>query len=351
MEITKVLSTNGIKEALIKEVLTAFINKGVTPLVKVFRSDHYEHVGLLDELDREQILHADGDRFRIPLVGLTSSPAWTRENRITNAVLKDLDEFYKADPTSAVLVEKIGRNTVGVQPEDIQRSLKYLREMGIIHGTTNTGPDGKHFSSVTPDEKVRAQKSFEQLISEHEQRRKSWMRTIEQEVSKRKPSRWESDSKLPIYSDRNLHKNLQGDIDQCVKEGLPISVLFLDLDHFKKVNDEHDHSVGDKVLIETAALIRKIVGNKGEVIRNGGEEIVCILPNSDLNEAKVLAERICKAVSLNKIQADKLTLNVTVSIGVQSHTTTVAAAQIIKEADTAMYKAKKGGRNRVEVFS
>jgi len=351
MEMTKTLNNEEVKHELVQNILRAFMSKGETPFIKVFRSNHYQHIDVINELERDQTLQPDGDHYRVPLIGLVESPVWSLEIRTANDILKTLDHLYAENPIATISVEQLQRDTMGVLPQDIQRILTYFLQLGLAHGTQLSSKNSRYFASITPDEKVRAGKSFKDWIFLYEEQRRSWIQTLAQQASGRKTMRWDFDSKLPIYSDRNLLKNLQVDIDQCIKDELPISVLFLDLDHFKAVNDTNGHVAGDKVLIGTAELIRKFVGNKGDVVRNGGEEIICILPNSNLDEAKILAERIRLAVSMNKVQVDDQLLQVTVSIGIQTHTKAIEAIQFIKEADKAMYKAKNGGRNRIEVFT
>ncbi len=134
----------------------------------------------------------------------------------------------------------------------------------------------------------------------------------------------------------------------------PLSVLFMDTDHFKKFNDTHGHLVGDRVLVEQAALLKRFCPENGMAARYGGEEFAFVLPNHDRRSAAVLAEAIRRAVEmLDTVQSDEgETLYITNSIGVATYDGTVFATpeQLIKAADQAVYAAKHAGRNNVRVF-
>lgn len=136
-----------------------------------------------------------------------------------------------------------------------------------------------------------------------------------------------------------------------------LSVLLIDIDHFKKINDTHGHSVGDYILKEVARIIDQTCRNYDISGRYGGEEFVIISPNTTLKGGKILAERLTKFISQeiftisNYIGSQSDTLTVTVSIGVAEYFSTFEKnTQVYENADIALYKAKKNGRNRVEAF-
>lgn len=124
-------------------------------------------------------------------------------------------------------------------------------------------------------------------------------------------------------------------------EGL--SVFFIDIDYFKAVNDTHGHLVGDEVLRQVSATIKSTLRETDLVCRWGGEEIVAVLPNACINEAKVVAEKVRRAVE--DIKFDNLA--VTVSIGVACTSQHMDLDTLLESADQAVYEAKQGGRNRV----
>jgi diguanylate cyclase (GGDEF)-like protein len=127
----------------------------------------------------------------------------------------------------------------------------------------------------------------------------------------------------------------------------PVSVLAFDLDHFKSVNDRYGHAVGDAVLQMFAKVARDTLRASDIVGRLGGEEFVAVLP-STLAEAAIAAERVRAALAAASIVRNGQRVTATVSIGVSSGAPTAAVDSLITRADEALYRAKAGGRNRVE---
>lgn len=123
------------------------------------------------------------------------------------------------------------------------------------------------------------------------------------------------------------------------------SLMVIDIDFFKKVNDKFGHDVGDSVLIELAGLLKFSTRKNDSVIRWGGEEFIIVLPDTELNEALKIAESIRQKVELHKF---KIVEKINISIGVSQKISTDTIDSWIKKADTALYKAKNNGRNRVE---
>jgi diguanylate cyclase (GGDEF)-like protein len=131
----------------------------------------------------------------------------------------------------------------------------------------------------------------------------------------------------------------------------PLSLLIMDIDHFKKINDTYGHDVGDVVLKTFADVLRGIVRKSDICARFGGEEFVVLLPNTNLEGARVLAERIRTTVAKNTVEHGSIVIVFTVSIGISQYRKGMQSIdELIKEADSALYRAKEGGRNRVEVF-
>lgn len=130
-----------------------------------------------------------------------------------------------------------------------------------------------------------------------------------------------------------------------------ISLIFLDIDNFKRVNDTYGHLVGDLVLKEFAATIAKIVGDRGIIGRIGGEEFAIILPNRNETESYNIAEEIRKQVEDNKIGiSENEQINYTVSIGITSTNSSVANFQnLYKFADLALYQSKTTGKNKTSL--
>ncbi len=131
----------------------------------------------------------------------------------------------------------------------------------------------------------------------------------------------------------------------------PFAVLFIDLDHFKSINDTYGHAVGDDVLRAVAQTLKDTVRRSDLVGRIGGEEFSVFLPNTQLQGAQQLAETLRVAIENIDIQVEGVRLKITASIGVAAKTFAQESMQVIQQhADQAMYEAKRGGRNRVSTF-
>jgi diguanylate cyclase (GGDEF)-like protein len=126
----------------------------------------------------------------------------------------------------------------------------------------------------------------------------------------------------------------------------PLSVLMLDIDHFKGFNDRHGHATGDAVLVLVAQTTLKCLRPTDLAVRHGGEEMLVILPEPPLEGARVAAERVRAAVYSSKLPG--LEANVSVSIGAAALGEGEAGGDLIKRADARLYLAKERGRNRVE---
>lgn len=159
-----------------------------------------------------------------------------------------------------------------------------------------------------------------------------------------------------IYNRRYLERRLTDEIARANRYGMPLSVLLIDIDHFKRVNDIYGHQVGDLVLEGLAQLIVTTLRTTDIVARYGGEEIMVIAPSTPMKTAADLAERLRKVVENASFEVpaelnlDISALGVTVSIGVACFGQQARDMNdLIQHADKAMYRAKKEGRNRVVV--
>jgi diguanylate cyclase (GGDEF)-like protein len=146
---------------------------------------------------------------------------------------------------------------------------------------------------------------------------------------------------------RSFQQTLAREVDRAARFHRPLSLLMLDLDHFKQVNDAHGHQVGDAVLVQVADRIREEVREVDVVARYGGEEFVVVLPETGLDGAQHLADRICESIRARPLRTGAGDLAVTVSIGVAvypDHGDTPAS--LVRAADLALYVAKGDGRDR-----
>jgi len=135
---------------------------------------------------------------------------------------------------------------------------------------------------------------------------------------------------------------------QATRHNQPLSCVMLDIDHFKRVNDTHGHVMGDIVLSRVAQLLDDNARAGDIVARVGGEEFLVICPQTDIQGAAVVAERIRHAVESTQIESDDIEICVTLSSGVAQRTeNTKTPDDLLKTADEALYQAKGSGRNRV----
>ena len=158
-----------------------------------------------------------------------------------------------------------------------------------------------------------------------------------------------TDALTGLYNRRYLESQLSGLIDDALDGGRPLSVLTLDVDFFKSVNDTYGHDAGDRVLQEMAGRIRGSVRAGDLACRTGGEEFVVVLPGTDLQTAERVADRIRRTVAAKPfLVAPGCHLPVTASVGVASLSSAQESAEeLLKRADQALYRAKREGRNRV----
>lgn len=149
---------------------------------------------------------------------------------------------------------------------------------------------------------------------------------------------------------RYAMKRLEQEWETAVHTGRPLSVIMIDIDHFKQVNDVHGHDIGDIVLKETANVLRKTTRNGEETARLGGEEFIVVCTNTSLDQAVACAERLRAGIEKHHIKSGSFDRNVTISLGVAERTADMTTMNmLLKSADEAVYLAKDGGRNRVEV--
>ncbi|MBB4659387.1 PleD family two-component system response regulator [Parvularcula dongshanensis] len=164
-----------------------------------------------------------------------------------------------------------------------------------------------------------------------------------------------TDQLTGLYNRRYLATQLPRLMQEARSKGKPLSLMLLDIDHFKRVNDTLGHDVGDMVLKETAERLRLSVRGVDLACRYGGEEFIFVMPDTDTTFAEIVAERLRASIAKDpvKLPDDGLgssELGVTVSIGVASmdpNDTIETPQSLIKAADEALYRAKDEGRNRV----
>lgn len=158
------------------------------------------------------------------------------------------------------------------------------------------------------------------------------------------------DALTGLYNRRAMAVRLAETFAAARRHGHPLGFVMLDADHFKAINDRHGHPVGDRVLRVTADVIRGCLRESDFAGRYGGEEFAVVLPNTDVEGARSLAERIRRQVGATAVALGDASVSVTVSAGVAAALAGMAGPQdLVAAADAALYEAKRAGRDRVVV--
>ena len=144
-----------------------------------------------------------------------------------------------------------------------------------------------------------------------------------------------------------MDQTLQREIDMSRRHHQPLSLLMLDIDHFKHINDNHGHSAGDDVLRAVAASIKSQLRNVDMVFRFGGEEFLILLSNTGREAAALVGERLRFAAQAKNYLADGISIELTVSLGCSTLLPGESAESLLRRADSALYVAKREGRNRL----
>jgi two-component system cell cycle response regulator len=159
-----------------------------------------------------------------------------------------------------------------------------------------------------------------------------------------------TDQLTGLYNRRYLIHHLDNLVEAGKKSGKPITLVFMDIDHFKSVNDKYGHDVGDKVLREFASRIAADVRGVDLVCRYGGEEFVVAMPDTDMISASNIAERLRQNIETTPVLFDDAPhqLTITISVGVaKAEGASDTGEALLNRADQALYRAKRSGRNRV----
>lgn len=162
-----------------------------------------------------------------------------------------------------------------------------------------------------------------------------------------------TDALTGLRNRRYFDQRISEEVALSTRYKLPLTLMLIDVDHFKKINDTYGHTVGDEVLQTLSKIIQNVVRDSDIVARYGGEEIVIITPNTTKEEAAILAERLREKVEQTKVATIATTqevVQVTISIGLCSLSPIITDKEaLLEESDQSLYLAKKHGRNRVVV--
>jgi diguanylate cyclase (GGDEF)-like protein len=161
------------------------------------------------------------------------------------------------------------------------------------------------------------------------------------------------DDLTQIYNRRAFFQKSEKEYEQAKRERVPYTLILIDIDHFKKVNDTYGHQIGDAIIVHTVNVCKSILPADALFARYGGEEFVIALEGYTAAMGEKLAYTLCEQVSSKYCVTDQVTLNVTISIGVAEAMVEEAESlqKVLNKADQALYLAKQAGRNDVKVYS
>jgi len=183
---------------------------------------------------------------------------------------------------------------------------------------------------------------------------------LEEEVKARTKELEDANKKLDLISRtdeltglpnrRDMLRTIDNEVQRVARTKKPFCFIFIDIDHFKNVNDTYGHACGDEVLKHVATTIRNLLRKYDVLARYGGEEFLTLLPETDLDGAKIVAERFRKTIEDAAVTYGNLTINVTITLGVARYDSALGPDRSIQMADRALYEGKETGRNKVIIW-
>jgi diguanylate cyclase (GGDEF)-like protein len=154
-----------------------------------------------------------------------------------------------------------------------------------------------------------------------------------------------------LLNHREFHEAVARELEECRRHGGSMSVVLLDLDDFKRVNDSHGHPAGDRMIAEIAEVLRQRTRESDTLARLGGDEFAIVLPRCSLVEARMVAESIADAIRRRQpARGDVDPITASIGVAMFGDDPRTSSESVVSEADTAMYAAKDGGRDGVRVF-
>jgi diguanylate cyclase (GGDEF)-like protein len=194
---------------------------------------------------------------------------------------------------------------------------------------------GKFIGAIETLQDITEQKRAEQALKESEQRYRTLSIT---------------DGLTSLYNSRHFYEQLGHEIERANRYQRPLSLLLLDADNFKQINDTYGHVEGDRVLQILAQVIKSCLRSADSAYRYGGEEFTAILPETGIQSAELLAERLREAFAATPLKLSSgATIHSTVSIGVTQYVSPENIQRFVRRADDGVYQAKRRGKNCVTV--
>lgn len=313
---------------------------GVVDNIDVSSDVDEARIFLIDDNEdqTERLKQALGEEFALsseldPEVALGRARAGDFDLIIVNLSLEAMDPLRLCSSIKSFEETRLTPILAVVRQGDTR---KLVRALDIGVNDYLTRPVDKNELAARVSTQLRRKRYVDQL-------RSSFQASLEMAVT---------DQLTGLYNRRYLASHLSAMFDRAYWTGRPLSVMILDIDHFKKINDQNGHDAGDKVLQEFAERLTRSVRGIDLACRYGGEEFLIAMPDTDMAFASVVAERLRQEIATAKfvINGGRDEIEVTASIGIASTENGPAedsAQKLIKRADEALYEAKSAGRNRV----
>ena len=215
-----------------------------------------------------------------------------------------------------------------------------LEDMGSTNGTFCNGARVTR-QPLSEGDKILLGSTTILKFSYHDQLEEAFQRQMSESALR--------DGLTRAYNKRYFSERIESELQYSLRHDTPVSLIFLDIDHFKRVNDVHGHQTGDHVLVQLATVVMAMLGDDEVFARYGGEEFAIIARGMDAAAGTALAERLRASVEAHRFASNDAIIPVTISVGV-SYAPGLAIAttvDFVARADEALYAAKRAGRNRV----
>ncbi len=280
----------------------------------------------------------------------------SNKRKFDKATNQDLFSSYiGSQATEAAVVHQVSQQLHGVMDSAkhyltaaIADNRTQMQAMDEVADQSNAGVDPKVLIENLVSELAKATARAAKLEANFAEKSRE-LDTIRDSLNKSE-ERARTDTLTGLPNRRALEEFFRQAQIAAMEKDEPLSVLLIDIDHFKKFNDNFGHGVGDQVLRLVAKALRDLVRGEDLPARYGGEELIAVLPRTDLATCAAIAERIRKSIAdcqFTRRSTGEILPQITVSIGVGQFLYGEAMADLIDRCDRALYLAKKAGRNRV----